>query len=294
MQRSSSGGCSQSQLSDPKVLATLLIPQIETFLACNTSTKFLILHYPLNHLESVFELRKLLGDDLFKVGGILDSLASDPPSKSRPQKSLSKSPHSNEAIAARNSNRVDSLSKSQVDPLTSLGQETAFTRTYSKIESVTSSFAKADFVLPSTATDAEITTFLSDIWKVLMEKSPFYTPEPDPKPAVPVALPPPPPTPSTPPFFIGDFRDALDRDSGHPVSTYRGSPTKISRLTGNSNSGAGSQNNCEPSVDSKYKYASSIASTKTVKTERGRRRARGEERSADIEWKDFYIGGKLI
>jgi hypothetical protein len=101
---------------------------------------------------------------------------------------------------------------------------------------------------------------------------------------------PPPPTPSTSSVFTRDARDARDRDSGYLASTYRGTPSKISRLTGNS--GAGSQNNYEPSVNSKHKYASSIASTKTTRTERGRRRERGAGATAgaESEWDTFLIG----
>lgn len=85
MQRSSPG-CSlsaTSEFSDPVALAALLVSQIEAFLASNISTGFLILHFPFTYLDTVFELRKLLGPDLFKIAGILDSLASDPPSMYR-------------------------------------------------------------------------------------------------------------------------------------------------------------------------------------------------------------------
>lgn len=121
-----------------------------------------------------------------------------------------------------------------------------------------------------------------------MEKSPFYTPERpelEPKAAMPERPSPPPPVPSA---LSVSTRDALDRDSGYPASIYRGATSKISRLTGTS--GSGSQTNYEPSVNSKYKYASSIASTKTTRTERGRKNARGDERGAENEWDSFYIG----
>jgi hypothetical protein len=101
---------------------------------------------------------------------------------------------------------------------------------------------------------------------------------------------PPPPTPSASSVFTRDAYDARDRDSGYPASTYRGASSKISRLTGNS--GAGSQNNYEAYVNPKHKYASSIASTKTTGTERGRRRERGGRigAGAESEWDTFPIG----
>lgn len=178
MRRSSSGGSPStiSQLPDPRLLATLLVPQIEGFLASNISIRFLILHFPFNHLGTVFELRKLLGTDLFKISGVLDSLASNPPPMSRLRTPLSSNPLSNDAIAAQNNSRPDYLNKSRSrsDHLTTLRRQTSFAGGQPKTGAT--SFAKANFVLPSTATDAEITAFLSGIWKTLMEKSPFYTP----------------------------------------------------------------------------------------------------------------------
>lgn len=314
MQRSCLGNLQSvtSQLSEPTILAALIVPQIEAFLASNVNTRFLILHFPFNHLRTVFEIRKLLGTDLFKIAGILNSLASDPPSMSGPRTPLSSNPLSNDAVAARN--RPDHLSKlrSRSDPLTTLRQQTSFVGGQPKTEFGVTSFSKANFLLPSTATDAEITAFLSGIWKALMERSPFYTPEgkivpsircysyvwkpnpwepggrkytdkmiaePEPKPVMPHRPSPPPPTPSTSSVFT---RDARDRDSGYPASTFRGAPSKVSRLTGNSE--VGSQNNYESSVLSKHKSASSIASTKT--TERGRQRV---ERGAETGWENFYI-----
>ncbi|KAN0110301.1 hypothetical protein V8E51_006688 [Hyaloscypha variabilis] len=290
MQRTSSGSCPSitSNLSDPKVLAALLIPQIEAYLASNFSTRFLIIHYSLNHLETIFELRKLLGGDLFKISGIVDSLASDPPSMSRPRTPQSSSnPLSNDAVAARNKTRLDPSTKSRLNPATSLKQQASFSGGNLKTEPRATSFSKANFVLPSTATDAEITAFLSEIWKTLMQKSPFYTPErdPEPKPAMPEGLSRPPPTPSASSVFSRDARDARDRDSGYPASTYCGAPSKISRLTGSI--GAESQRNYEPPVIPKHNYTSSTTSTKITRTERGRRRV---EKGSEDDWNNFYIG----
>jgi hypothetical protein len=39
------------------------------------------------------------------------------------------------------------------------------------------SYTKANFLLTSTATDAEIANFIAVIWKILMEISPYYQPE---------------------------------------------------------------------------------------------------------------------
>jgi hypothetical protein len=181
MQRSCSSSSKSAayQFSDPTLLAALLVPQIEAFLASNINTRFLILHFPPNQLRTVFEIRKLLGTDLFKIAGILNSLASDPPPMFRPRTPLSSNPLSNDAVAARNSTRPDHLgkSRSRSDPLTTLREQISLAGGQSGTDSGFTSFSKANFLLPSTATDAEITAFLSGIWKALMERSPFYTPE---------------------------------------------------------------------------------------------------------------------
>jgi hypothetical protein len=135
------------------------------------------------------------------------------------------------------------------------------------------SFAKADFLLPSTATDAEITTFLSGIWKVLMDKSSFYIPETEPKLVLIEKLPlsPIPFRPST-----------TDGDPAYSSVSYRGTKSKISGLTGST---ANSSTRYAPSLSttSKREYAPSIApSTKTTASEK--------ERKVDRDWDNFYIG----
>lgn len=204
----------------------------------------------------------MLGPNLFKIAGILDSLASDPPSMYR-----SSTPHpsnilSNHAVVARNNIAFDYLNKPQSpsDPLTTLKQQDSITDRQPK--KGVASFAKADFVLPSTATDVEITDFLSGICKALMESSLFYTPElePETKPIVTKRLSPPP----TPPTSTAFARDFSDTNSGYPASINRGAPSRVSHLIRSTK--AGSQNNYEASINSKPKYASSVTSTKTKRT----------------------------
>jgi hypothetical protein len=120
-----------------------------------------------------------------------------------------------------------------------------------------------------------------------MERSPFYVPKPELKPVVVERPLPPPPTPSSLSLYTRDGREARDRDSGYPPSTYRTIPSKISRLTGNT--GAGSRNNYQQSITStvRTKYASSIASNRTAGTDGGLKRV---ERESEKEWENFYIG----
>lgn len=287
-----------SPISDPHILASLLVPHIESFLATNVSIHFLILHYSSADLATIFALRSLLGANLFKIAGILDSLASDPPSISRPGTSMSSRPRS---PAPTNALQKVFMTTRQQNQQSLQRESYANLRQNSVIKSVKSnsqtpkppvSFAKADYLLPSTATDPEISTFLSGMWKALMEKSTFYTPEPEPKPVI-IERPPMPPTPSS--------NGPRDRDSGYPPSSYQ-TPraSKVSRLTGGAATGSTRGGNYATSISSvttrgngyaasttttianRHKYAASVASAKTTASERERKRG-------DKEWENFYI-----
>jgi hypothetical protein len=261
---------------NPTLLAILLVPQIEAYLASNTSIHLLILHFPEKHLATILALRKLLGSGLLNVAGILDSLASDPPPMSRPRTPITANPLSNEAISSRNK-RHNSFKHTSTSSITTLQGQAALagsvrTAIAAKPDS-SISFAKADFLLPSTATDSEITTFLSGIWKVLMDKSSFYIPEPEPKPVL-IEEPPLPPTPAPTPS------STRDRDDAYLSVSYRGTKSKISRLTGST---ANSPRYPPSTTTSRREYAPSVApSTKTTASEK--------ERKADREWENFYIG----
>jgi hypothetical protein len=281
-------------LSDPKTLAALLVPEIEAFLASNPSTRFLILQYQSTNLPVILALRQILGSDLLKIAGILDSLASDPPSMARP----------GNLLTLRHI-RGGSIQRAKTEPILDLHTKTTLSKSaVATNQELTPCFSRANFLLPSTATDAEITTFLSCIWKALMEKSAFYTPEPEIKPIMIIERPPLPPTPTA--------SSRRDRDSGHPPSSYRGALSKVSRITGNSGAGytcaksVNENRNCSPSHHSTSRgYASSTSSTparpKTPSKERERERrmndalsaaAAGEEGKVESkgDWESFYIG----
>ncbi|KAK0127554.1 hypothetical protein ONS96_007088 [Cadophora gregata f. sp. sojae] len=289
-----------SPISDPHILASLLVPHIEAFLASNVSTRLLILHYSSADLATIFALRNILGTNLFKIAGILDSLASDPPSISRPGTSMSSRPRSpiptntlqKESITTRQQSR-QSLHRESITNIQRNSATNSPKTPKTHGPKPTISFAKADYLLPSTATDSEITTFLSGMWKALMEKSTFYTPEPEPKPVI-IERPPLPPTPSS--------NSPRDRDSGYPPSSFQQTPraSKVSRLTGGAVTGSTRGGNYPPSISTvttrgngyaasttttitnRHKYAASIASTKTTASERERKRG-------DKEWENFYI-----
>jgi hypothetical protein len=243
-------------LSDPTLLATLLIPQIETYLATNPSIRLLILIYPSSHLPTVVALRRLLGQDILKIAGILDTLSSDPPSYSSRPRTPTTHPLSNESspksYKAHHRRGSRKSSGSQVSQ-----------KSLQQSKKAEFSFSKANYLLPSTATDSEIATFLSGIWMPLVEKSAFYTPEPEPEPIV-----------------IEKVVERLIEKAPVTSPTKQGRESKISRLTGN--------------VEKRsHHYAPSIASTvRTMTTMRTTvtERARMDERELERAWEDFYIG----
>lgn len=228
-----------SPLSDPSVLATLLVPQLEAYLAANISTRFLILQYASNYLPAMIELRKLLGVQHFKVAGIINSLASDPSSVlCRPQ--LSASTHScvSDDHTPSSTHHTGPLNSPPVSTQKdSISANSPVLRMKSKQPGTSISFAKANYVLLSTATTAEITAFIAEIRKSLVEKSAVYASMPPLKPAMvdqgiqALLMPPVPKTPNkqkTPTMLVknpngpGSSQDYdQDRDSLYPPSSFK-------------------------------------------------------------------------
>lgn len=139
---------------DPSVntalLATLVIPCLEIYLAAHNSVRFLLLEYTVDHLPTALALRSLIGDDLFKVSGILKGEDLEPSLPSRRDH------------AVRGKRRL--LHKAAAKRSSSSSEENSM-------------FSQIDFTVASTATDAEVATFVSTIWKVLISVSDFYAPE---------------------------------------------------------------------------------------------------------------------
>lgn len=129
--------------------------------------------------------------------------------------------------------------------------------------------------MPSTATDSEIVAFLSGIWKSLVEKSAFYTPEPEPEPIVVEKI----------------VERIVERKPVPPPKVSglnprpSGRESKISRLTG-ANGTEKRGHNYAPSIASTVRSFTTVrtmGTTRTTATERVRR-------EVDKAWEDFYIG----
>ncbi|KAG0647943.1 hypothetical protein D0Z07_5999 [Hyphodiscus hymeniophilus] len=249
-------------LSNPDVLAACIVPHIEAYLATNSSFRLLILHYPFDYLATIIALRDILGPDVLKIAGIMDSMSSDPPPVSRSRIAKANT-FSNEGVSkiAHTRSRQSSQGKASI----SGSQKSNFGV----------SFSKANYLLPSLATGAEISTFLSGIRAGLMEISTFYTPESEPKPKM---IPKPPLAPTA---AISAFNT---RDASHAPLSYRPGSTNRESKTAHLASCTPPRT---PTSGKGPKYAASVTSTvRTTFSERFRR----EDARIESEWENFYVG----
>lgn len=310
---------------NPMTLATSLVPPLETYLSVNHSVRFLVLTYPASHLATVISLRKILGSDLLKVSGIIDALASDPPSfagRASPPPPLTLL--SNEGAASLNNRTKPAMSigsfartRAELARQASAAHAYSISNASSKRSSSQTdpsfSFAKANHLLPSTATDAEIATFLSSIWKNLIEKSAWYAPEPPspvtatavPEPVTTTTLLQPPPIPPTPanqtaenaprsPLPASSFGSQKRKPIPQSHSNHNtGKQSKVDQLLGNTSSSRSNALSSEASAARTAPAertttthvngrAPSVTTVKTTNSEK--------ERRDDKAWENFYLG----
>ncbi|KAF9870530.1 gastric mucin-like protein [Colletotrichum karsti] len=145
------------------LLATLIIPHLETYFATHSEVRFLLLDYPPDHLATILALQKLVGVDLMKVAQVIDADAKEPLPFT----------HVRGGSVGRISHQGDLASSS--GSLQSKESTTAVSSSSRDGKTV----PKANFLLTSKATEVEIATFMSTIWKTLIHVSKFYLPEDD-------------------------------------------------------------------------------------------------------------------
>ncbi|KAF7868318.1 hypothetical protein EAF04_004850 [Stromatinia cepivora] len=163
-------------MTDPRLLANLIVPHLETYLATNSLVRFLVLSFPFDQIATVIALRSLLGSDLVKVAGVLDTLSSDPPSFAKPPlPKFHSSHHSFDAAVATDLLKRPEHSQrypleSSLDASRDADPETILNRSSSSF----SLFFKADYHLQSTASAPEIQNFLTLIRKNIVERLSWY------------------------------------------------------------------------------------------------------------------------
>lgn len=135
--------------ADRALLAALIIPHLETYLATHPDVRFLLIEYPSEHLPTVLALQALIGAEMMKVVGIIDSDSSSP---------------------------MQSLSVPDMDRRLSEGFR-SLNRQGSHAFVGPCSFSKANFLLASSATGFETAAFVAAIRESLISISNYYIPE---------------------------------------------------------------------------------------------------------------------
>ncbi|KAG6073844.1 hypothetical protein E4U16_004397 [Claviceps sp. LM84 group G4] len=130
------------------LLATLMVPQLETFLTLHTDVRYLLIMYPPDHLATVLALQKLIGIDAMKVAQIVDST------------SKQDSPFTHFSRAST-SNNTQSEMKAPHPIFSSC-------KTSSDV-----SISKANYLLTSTASEKDIASFVSTVWGIETGESAF-------------------------------------------------------------------------------------------------------------------------
>ncbi|KAJ4388480.1 hypothetical protein N0V85_007515 [Neurospora sp. IMI 360204] len=60
----------ENPFSNPTLLASLIIPHIDTYLRGSDNVRFLLIEYPVEHLSTMLAMQKLMGSQVMKVAGI--------------------------------------------------------------------------------------------------------------------------------------------------------------------------------------------------------------------------------
>ncbi|KAH0599655.1 hypothetical protein MHUMG1_02444 [Metarhizium humberi] len=132
---------SDNPFTNSFLLATLIVPHLETYLALHTDVRHLLLIYPPEHLATVLALQRLVGVDVMKVAQIVDA------------ESKEDSPFTNIRGASINNNKPEGKPTCSFSP-----------RSSSEIE-----ISKANYLLTSTASEKDIATFVSTVWNIKIE-----------------------------------------------------------------------------------------------------------------------------
>lgn len=143
---------SDNPFTNPYLLATLIVPHLETYLALHSEVRYLLLEYPPEHLPTILSLQRLVGVDLMKVAQIVDA----------ENTSLGPFTHLQGASVGSEDLTQGGFGKPG-------GLSSASAADYS--------VSKANFLLTSSASDTEIATFIATVRKILMGVSQFYVPE---------------------------------------------------------------------------------------------------------------------
>lgn len=266
--------------SEPSLIANLIIPQLESYFACNLSTQLLVLHFSSIHIPIIYALRDLLGKNLLKIAGIYSPLVSTstmfPPSPVSPKTASTRATIIHSMKFGKSGNHTISSENISIPSTIS---------NVSKIEADVD-FSGFDYKISSLASDDEIIRFVSGIRQSLIEISNFYVPEPEPEPRTIVQvvekyIPAPPSSYSMSNRPPSQHRSSAMENMKSQDGTYRPNSRRQSNKSKRHSSSAGLHNPLTEFV-AKRSYATSIASS---------RRTHFSNMSGDLDgWENFDIG----
>ncbi|KKA29869.1 hypothetical protein TD95_004979 [Thielaviopsis punctulata] len=178
--------------TNPYLLASLVIPHLETFLAAHSHIRYLLLDYPPDHLTTILAVQKMIGSDIMKVAQIFDA------------------------------------NQTEKAPFNPLPTQPPSPSTATNYVSDQSALSRANLLLSSAAVPSEIESFIHAVSSVLVRISPFYdmTPEEDCPPLSPAVR-----TPLKGPFSPFPRRGSAQSTHlpPTPISSARGGGFKLSR-----------------------------------------------------------------
>ncbi|KAI9763437.1 MAG: hypothetical protein M1840_000519 [Geoglossum simile] len=198
----------------PSVLAETLVPQIESYLAANESTRLLVLKFDPNMLQTMIELRRIFGDDIFKIATVTKSSQDSSIAAIVSKPSFD---HDFSTIRNRRTEKLDRFFGETVRPTQSSGSSITSQRpstSSSKQHTTPALLPETDFSISCTATSFEITDFLGDIREALISKNHFFELEhkgPSPPPTRRAPSTPRPSSKVPPPPALGGTRPATER-----------------------------------------------------------------------------------
>lgn len=219
----------ENPFANSYLLATLIVPHLETYLALHGEVRFLLLEYPPEHLPTMLALQKLVGVGMMKVAQIVDSNSRD---------DLPFTHISGKASITKPEQGLTGRSGASHSPSSGSCHDVTV--------------SKANFLLTSTASEAEIETFILTVLKILSRISSFYAPE--------VLTKKPSPKKSKPPMLQGTF-SAFPRVPSGPQS-----PPMTPAFTARPNAGAllsSSRSSRAPSIAETVKTARSTKSRRS-------------------------------
>ncbi|PMB69848.1 hypothetical protein BM221_004495 [Beauveria bassiana] len=132
---------------NPELLATLILPHLETYLAVHADVRFLILEYPAEHLATVIAMQKLAGVDLVKIAQIVDARSKD----RLPFRHIREG-------------SVDSTSSVSASASSVYSRRSSSLTTTSRSITSDVSRTKANFLLTSSASGRDVADFVAAVW----------------------------------------------------------------------------------------------------------------------------------